>query len=161
MEYLCERVCSCDVHMCAYMQVCLLVSFPRMSVQLYILCLCPLVTAPLTVGPAHWWGRGAEPPCVHSKQGRHMMCMQFCALVLLTQLLCLLYVLHADQHDSVRTYAHAHRCIYTCIRTYVHVLTDVHMHIYIHTKYIQIPYSTCNSTVTFTSIYVSKDTKNA
>ena len=70
-----------------------------------ITCVCVhLVTAPLTVGPAHWWGRGTEPPCVHSKQGRHMMCMQFCAVVLLTQLLCLLHVLHADQHDSVEVY---------------------------------------------------------
>ena len=32
---------SVHVLVCAYVQVCLLVSFPRMSVQLYILCLCP------------------------------------------------------------------------------------------------------------------------
>ena len=114
---------SLCIHMCAYVQVCLLVSFPHMSVQLYILCLCPLVTAPLTVGPAHWWGRGTEPPCVHNKQGRHMMCMQFCAVVLLTQLLCLLHVLHADQHDSVR------RCMYV-VYVCMHVLTGVHMYAY-------------------------------
>ena len=106
---------SLCIRMCAYVQVCHLVSFPHMSVQLYNLCLCPLVTAPLTVGPAHWWGRGTEPPCVHSKQGRHMMCMQFCAVVLLTQLLCLLHVLHADQHDRVRTYV----CM--CSQVYIHM----------------------------------------
>ena len=97
---MCRFVCWCLSHSCLYN---------------YISCVCVhLVTAPLTVGPAHWWGRGAEPPCVHSKQGRHMMCMQFSVVVLLPQLLCLLHVLHADQHDSVRTYA-------CCSQVYIHM----------------------------------------
>ena len=145
MEYLCERVCAyVCVLMCRFVTWCL----SHTCLYNYISCVCAhLVTAPLTVGPAHWWGRGAEPPCVHSKQGRHMMCMQFCAVVLLTQLLCLLYVLHADQHDSVRThdrvrmYACAHRCTHVCMQSTF------------------ILYFTCNSTVTFISIYVNKDTK--
>ena len=130
------------VLMCRF--VCCMVSFPCMHVCtiIRISCVCAhLVTAPLTVGQAHWWGRGTEPPCVYSKQGRHMMCMQFCAVVLLTQPLCSLYVLHADQHDSVRTYTCAHRCTHVCIQnTYI-------------------PYFTCKSTVTFISIYVNEDTK--
>ena len=106
---MCRFVCWCLSHTCLYN---------------YISCVCAhLVTAPLTVGPAHWWGRGAEPPCVHSKQGRHMMCMQFCAVVLLTHLLCLLHVLHADQLDSVRTYVCMCSQMYTCMHTkYVHTI---------------------------------------
>ena len=129
--------------------------FP-MHVCTIITCVCAhLVTAPLTVGPAHWWGRGTEPPRVHSKQERHMMCMQFCAVVLLTQLLCLLHVLHADLHDSVRMYV----CmLFTGVYTHVsiqHIIQGIGISIsIIYTRYAHntLYKLSSYSTVTFTSI---------